>query len=237
MSRLVSFGGGIVAVALLLFAASAEAAPVQYLFQSGTADIYVVDSVTGQSVMVDASGNPMASTTVVLDGVEVTIDPVANILNSMNLTTTGPWVIDLDPAISAGFDQVTVQSAQLTAQNGQLFPVTPNLMDFQISNAMMSALVDANNPLLGGTITGIPISSVNPSATGTIATSGFGVLDELRLNGITIGTLTSPLSGTQVTVKADFVWRGARPIPEPHAALLFGIGAIVVSAATRKRLG
>lgn len=232
MSRLVSFGGGVVAVALLLFAATADAAPVRYGFTSGSADIYVVDSATGATVLAGGA----ASTPIVLDGVEVIIDPVAGTLNLMNLSTTGPWVLDLNPAISAGFSQVVVQSASLTAANGTLTQAATNIFDFTINDVAVAAVVDATNPLLGGVLTGIPIAHVNPSAVGMIATSGFGPLSTLRMNGITIGTLTSPLSGTAVTVKADFVWRGLRPIPEPHAALLFGIGAVVVGAATRKRL-
>ena len=221
---------------MLLFAATADAAPLQYQFTAGSADIYVIDTVTGQSVMVDAAGNPMAFTTVILDGAEVMLDPVggAGALTSLDFTTTGPWVMDLDASLSGGFDQVVVDLSQLTASGGDLTSLGGIFYDYTIGPVTVDSFFSATNPSAGINVTNQFLRVLNPLATGTLSADA-SHLGQLTMPGMTLGQLTSPLSGRQTTVVANFVWNGARPIPEPHAALLFGIGAVVVGAATRKR--
>lgn len=64
--------------------------------------------------------------------------------------------------------------------------------------------------------------------------------DELTLTllGVNIGVFTDPVDGQQVIAKADFnlVARAQPAIPEPNAAILFGVGVLTVRfAAKRKR--
>jgi hypothetical protein len=56
------------------------------------------------------------------------------------------------------------------------------------------------------------------------------------MDGITIAELISPLSGGRTVVKADFVFEGRNPVPEPRAMALFALGGAIVAFATRKRL-
>jgi hypothetical protein len=217
--------------ALMLFAGRAQAIPESYLFTGGLA-VITVDTDLGQPV-----GGPLQVT---LNGIQVTVDEATGTLVSMDLTTMGPWVLSVDPSLTGGFDTITIFQASLSATGGVmtlLDPGPPRFYDYAIGPVAVISDFQASVSAVPGSevgFAGFPANS--PSASGTIFLEGSGVGATLSLDGITIARVASPLSGSAVRVKADFVFTGVNPIPEAHAMLLFVVGGGIVGWASRKQL-
>jgi hypothetical protein len=212
---------------LLLAATQAKAIPVTYVFTSGSAIISVTDDL-------GLIGGPL---TISLDGIAVTVDEATGTMVSMDLSTSGPWILAVNPARSGGFDTITINSALLSADDGTmtLIPGTDRAYDYTIGPvAVISDFTASVSSIPGSDVefAGFPANS--PSAGGTLFLEGMGVGATLTLDGITIAQVASPLSGTNVRVKADFFFEGVNPIPEAHAMALFALGAGIVGCATRK---
>jgi len=226
--RLAVFGA-----ALVLGAAQAKAVPETYEFTSGSAIISVTDDV-------GLVGGPI---TISLNGIAVTVDEELGTLVSMDLSTSGPWILGVDPTRTGGFDTITINSANLSASGVSLFALggEPRAYEYSIGPVAVISDFDASVSTVPGSnisFGGFPANS--PVAGGTLFLDGLGIGAILTLDGITIAQIpVSPIPGassTNLRVKADFVFEGVQPIPEPHATALFALGAGVVGWATRKQL-
>lgn len=213
------------AVALLGASATATAAPMTYLFQSG-------------QIRVEASSGAQVfglSNLADLDGFSVTLDTEASVLNSMLLTSGGPVSIALSPGYG-GYDAMTLTDISLSGGPGTLdllMAGPPALYRYQVDPLTFAATLDATGPAVVD-IDALAISAVTDG-------SGFISLDTaasaLFLQGVTIGEISSADLGIvggpsdTLVLKADFVFVGQGVIPEPNGARLMGLGILIVGLA------
>jgi len=207
-------------LAVLGFAAGAQAAPMTYVFQSG-------------QIRVQASSSSQVlglSNLAALDGFSVTIDTDAGTLVSMLLTSGGPVDIALTPEY-AGYDFMSLTDLSLSGGPGTLdllIAGPPDLYTYSVDPLTFAATLDATGPAVAD-IEGMAIASVTDG-------SGFISLDTaasaLFLQGVTIGQI-GPFGdeGNSLVLKADFVFVGEGVIPEPNGARLMGLGVLVVALA------
>lgn len=224
---------GAVAAAALLVAQNASAISDTYEFTSGSAVVTVFD--VNPDGTLAAIGGPI---TLTLNGVQVTVDEAAGLLVDVDLTTLGPWVLAVDPTRTGGFDTIAIDDASLTASGGSLSlfdPGPPRGYDYAIGPVTVDSNITASGALIPVPVE-LALTAISPTATGTIFIDGSGYGALLSMDGITIAELISPLSGGRTVVKADFVFEGRNPVPEPHAMALFALGGAILVFATRKSL-
>jgi hypothetical protein len=209
---------GLASLAVLGFAAGAQAAPMTFVLQSG--QIRVQSSTGGQVLGL--------SNLAALDGFSVTIDTAAGSLVSMLLTSSGPVDIDLSPTY-AGYDFMSLSDLSLSGGPGTLnllIAGPPDLYTFMVDPLTFAATLDASGPSVAD-IDGMAIASVTDG-------SGFVSLDTaasaLVLQGVTIGQI-GPFGdeANTLVLKADFVFVGEGVIPEPNGAHLMAVGVLVVA--------
>jgi hypothetical protein len=211
-------------IAILLVvgaASSAQAAPLVYNFTSGTA-----------RVTATYGALTIASSTIVLNGTQVTFDtspasltsfqftapttviPLLSILSGTSLTLSGLSVVP-----GAGYSNLSV--------TGPFAPPTTY-------NYTVGPVAATGTAAFTGAITAGPsaFSQTNAALSGQIRLGGGG---ELALNGITLGVMTLPAAGIfpggNVTLKADVIFNGI--VPEPGTAMLMGLG--IAGLAARRR--
>ena len=78
----------------------------------------------------------------------------------------------------------------------------------------------------------MPFGFENSSLSGTLT---IGADRTLALTGITLGFLQADPSLAPLVIKADIVFTGSNPIPEPGAATAMAAGLLVVGAAVKRR--
>jgi hypothetical protein len=188
-----------IAVLLVVGAASsAQAAPLLYNFTSGTA-----------RVTATFGALTIASSTIVLNGTQVTFDQ--------------------SPA--------SLTSFQFTAPTS-VIPLLSILSGTSLTLSGLSVVPGAGYSNLSATVAGginagpSAFSQTNAALSGQIRLGGGGTL---ALNGITLGVVTLPAAGVfpggNVTIKADVIFNGI--VPEPGTALLMGMG--IAGLAARRR--
>lgn len=204
------------ALTVLTFAFTASATPSRYAL-SGTATITAFAG--GASVL-----SPNA-VTVAIDFGEVVIDDMTDTLD-LDVRVDGPITLDF---VGLAIASATFRDASLTGSGG-IFQLTPDF--FQMAG--LPSTIAANVALMP------PMPGIDVSA-GT-ATNGFiirtGDQIEVDIQGVTLARFSDPfgVGDPDVDIKIDFDLDGQQvPIPEPKAALLFGIGAAVFGAGVRFR--
>jgi hypothetical protein len=211
-------------LAVLGFAAGAQAAPMTYMFVSG--QLRVQSSTGGQVLGV--------SNLAALDGFSVVIDTTAGTLDSMLLSSAGPVEINLG-AEYGGYDFLRLTDITLEGGPGDLNLVIagpPDLFTYTVDPLTFAATLDATGPSVAD-IDDLAVASVTDG-------SGFMSLDTaasaLILQGVTIGRL-GPFEGepNALVLKADFVFIGEGVIPEPNGAHLMAVGVLVVALAGASR--
>jgi len=216
------------AAVVLVLATGAEAAPMEYVFQSG--QIRIEASHGGEVLGL--------SDLETLDGFSVVIDtdalgPGAGGLTSMLLTSGGAVSFTLDPDY-AGYDAMSLSDITLAGSGDLNLLVSgpPDLYSYVADPLTLSATLDADDfEDVATDITGLAIESVTDG-------TGFITLDTaqsaLLLQGVTIGSITL---GDQdpLVLKADFVFQGV--IPEPDGARLMAVGVLIVGLAAWARRG
>ncbi len=233
MSFLGGAARGSVLAAALLIAPTASAISETYEFTSGSAVVTVYD--VNPDGTLTSIGGPL---TLTLNGVQVTIDEATGALDKIELSTLGPWVLAVDPSRTGGFDTIAIDGASLTASGGVISLIDagpPRAYDYTIGPVTVESTITASGAFIPVPVE-LALTAVSPTAGGTMFVDGSGVGAMLSLDGVTIAEVISPLSGGRTLVKADFVFEGIRPVPEPQAIALFAIGGAVVAFATRKRL-
>lgn len=218
-----NFGSLLLLAATTLFAASAQALPIAYLF-------------TGGSVTITATvgGNPVAGpATIGLTGTVVRIDEGALVLNRIELATGSSGSIAIAPPY-LGFTSINIDFANLLALNGTLSlfdPGPPNGYNYSINNVAVSGQFDATNVIPMNSINNAPFGFVNPAASGTLYVD---TNVALVLDGITIGSIDpdGPGGFDPLVLKGDFIFEGV--VPEPGTAMLLALGLAGFAARGRR---
>jgi hypothetical protein len=214
----------LLAAAITVFAASAQAAPITYLFLSGQV-----------TVTATVGGNPVAGpATIALTGSAVQVDETALLLNYVLLSTGSSGSISINPNY-LGYTSINIDSAALSAFNGtivQFDPGPPAGYSYSIGPVNVTGQFDAVNlnPMMD--ITDQPFGFVNPSASGTLFVD---TNVAIAIDGITLGSIDpdGPGGVDPLVLKGDFFFEGV--VPEPGTALLLGLGLAGVASMGRRK--
>lgn len=208
--------------ALLVVPALATAAPITYVFTSGTVTLRaILDDGTVTSVL--SGPTPVH---VLLGGTSVTFDPAGGINGSLidfELVPASLIHLDLDESL-VGLDTISVANARLVNDTSTQSFVSP-AGDFFV-NTIITA--DVSGFLPGGIPFGPEsVTSIDSAVTGNLGIAGDTIT--FNLSGINIARFAQlPGPGPDVLVKADFTFIGV--IPEPGTALLLGLGLGALAA-------
>ena len=226
-------GLGLVVLLGLLLAGGSSAAPVvvyPQLDNPGSNNLTVVQ-VTGSPDCPIGLGNCLVNSPLAIDAASVTLDLGTNDLLNLTIFVQGPGVIDLNGY--NGYEQIVFNDA--TFQSTGTTTLGPG-GSFAIQGTVTASSLEL---FLAGNLTAIPdIVVLNYTtapnfnvAAGTIGIAG----DQLSVsvNGLDLGSFPDPQTGHLATVKADFGFVAV--VPEPGAALLYGIGLLIAGTAVRRR--
>ena len=214
--------------ALLLAPALASAAPITYVFTSGTVTLRaILDDGTVTSVL--SGPSPVH---VLLGVTSVTFDPDGGINGSLidfELVPDSILELDLDESL-VGLDTISVANARLVNDTSTQSFVSPTGQFFV--NTIITA--DVSGFLPGGIPFGPEsVNSIDSEVTGSLGVAGDTIT--FNLAGINIARFAQlPGPGPDVLVKADFSFVGT-VIPEPGTVLLIGLGLAGLSATRRSR--
>jgi hypothetical protein len=208
--------------AVAVFAASAQATPITYLFTGGQVTL------TGT-----VGGNPVAGpVTVPLNGSAVQIDEPGT-LNYLIITIGSSGPIAIAPSY-LGYNSINIDNATLSAFGGTLSvfdPGPPAGYNYSIGPVNITGQFDATNtnPFMNLTNTAFGFS--NPSASGTLYVD---TNVALALDGITIGSIDpdGPGGMDPLVLKGDFIFEGT--VPEPGTAILLGLGLVGLARRVRR---
>ncbi len=220
-------------LAMALAPVAAFAIPTLYSFESGSA--VVRGTLEGSSTSIF---DPAGAINVDLTGTDAIIDLDTYSLDSLNIVAED-FTVGLDPSLT-GLESVSVSGATLESlAPSTLAFFTPTVAQFALQS-QISGTVDGTLP--GGFSTGpTPFVSIpgSGSTTGILTISGDEIT--LQITGVTVASfpqIHNP-TGANVELKADFTFVGkatpSSPIPEPSAALVFGVGMAVAGSVLRKR--
>jgi len=233
-----------VAAALLLglaWAGAASAAPVTYnlILTPGSNRVTTIQLVDISPPITATPcgiglGNCLANAPVAIDSASITLDLATNELIALDIFVSGPMILDLNGL--NGYEGVNVNGAsyQMNAGPFALIPVGAQY-NFAAPGAVSATSVElffSGNP---GPVPDAVVAPYGPVPTTPTGNIQFGPnLLVLTLTGVDLGVFADPLTGgNPVLAKADFVFTAA--VPEPDAALLYGVGLLVAGATLRRR--
>jgi hypothetical protein len=217
----------------LSLAASASAAPVDYpqLDPSGANAMTVVQVTGAPTCPQFGAGNCLSNGPLAIDAASVTLDLDTNELLNLTILAVGPGIIDLPghPAYERiVFHNAEFQSTGTTVVGpGGSFAIQGN-----VTASSLELFLDGNLSAVPDIVvlnyTTAPNFNV---AAGTIGIAG----DQLTVSvtALDLGSFPDPQTGELVSVKADFSF--VATVPEPGAALLYGIGLLIAAPALRRR--
>ena len=221
--------GWIWTVSVLLLPGVASALPAVYSLTSGSASL--------RATIAGSATSPLEGSTSVafdLDHGTITWDAMSREVSNLAFGATGPIPIDLDETL-VPLDSITLQQVDWASPAG--LSATANAFGQFNLPTVLSAKVSGVLPdrsLFG------PESVVGEGgqAAGRIVTNADSTL--VRLTGIDLAVFDRlDPSAPGIVVKADFTFVaervGAPPIPEPSAALLFGLGTVFVGSLQARR--
>lgn len=218
-----------------LAARPAGAAPVTYFLESGQiTTIQLVDiapPLTPTPCPVGL-GNCLVNAPLAIDGASVTLDLATNTLIDINIFVSGPGTLDMNGL--NGYEQVVFNDVTFqTSGSSALFPVVVNTQyNFAAAGTVTSPSVQLfflGNP---GPTPDLDVPFNNPTTpTGNIVFEPGQLV--LTLTGVDLGVFLDPQGGNPVLAKADFTFTAA--VPEPRAAVLYGVALLIVSVTLRRR--
>ncbi len=213
------------AVMWMLGAAGAKAAPVTYLFTSGTVTLSAF--VNGSAVMAPAQ--------FVLDGQQVTVDEAALSLDSFTFTFSNASLSLSTPY--AGYSAINLDWVSLSASAGVLTLIAPvgdpQEYGYSIGPVSVSGQLDATGS--SPAISDMPFAFTNPTASGSLYVASGPGGGTLTLDGLTVGALYLPGASHPLVLKADLTFEGA-VVPEPGTFALVASGLGILATTLRRRI-
>lgn len=222
-------------VLLLGLPGLASALPARFALTSGSVVLRTAFEGATASLFAGA-----ATRSIDLDFGGVTWDADSGEVRDLSFGASGPFSIDLDERL-VPIDSITLDALSWTTPAGHSTTANlfgqfnlPTILSSQVSGMLPS--LDSFGPL--------PFVTGTAQTTGRLVSNGDRTL--VRLTGINLALFELSEWGQpdpnapRVLVKADFTFVAeavSAPIPEPSAALLFGLGTIVVAAVQRQALG
>lgn len=225
---------GLFAVALFLAwgaATDTRAASVTYNLDFGLLQSVQLKDSLGNVACVQCLTNPPIAIT----GASVTVDTMTNQVLDLRIESAGPGIVDTSGLAGYGIDTVTFTNAVF--QSSLPVALTADGVD-SYTFAVMPGLV-SSNLLIDPTGPGLPIGPIPyANAAGPAGRITFaGGQIELALDGVLLGSFADPqLRNPFVDVKADFFFTASTAVvPEPDAAVLYGVGLLVAAMMVRQR--
>jgi len=226
-SKLGALGGLILGLA---FAASASAAPIQTYPQVVSGSLTTVQ-VTGSPTCPIGTGNCLTNGPLAVSSASVTLDLGINQLQNLSIAVPGPGSIALTGY--NGYEKIVFTNAAFQSSGTAMLGGGGS---FFIAGTVTATKLEV---FLAGNLSAVPdivvlnyTTAPNPNfAAGTIGISG----DQLTvsINGLDLGSFPDPTTGNIATAKADFNF--VATVPEPSAALLYGVGLLIAGSAVRRR--
>jgi hypothetical protein len=219
----------VTAVALLGLATASQAASVTYDVSSGSITTIQLVALSGsvQPCPIGGGINCLSSGALAIDVGSITLDENGLTLDNVTLTASGTGTL----ALGGLFGYTSVDFSNTTFQSSGSSALTGGGGTYSF-NAPGTITTDLVLNTLGGPIA-LPGTVFPGSPTGSITVSGGQLY--LNLQGVNLGMICDPQNPANcVIVKADFQVLAQNPIPEPNAAIVFGLGALIVGAALRR---
>jgi hypothetical protein len=226
-SKLWALGGAVLGMAL---AGGASAAPIVVYPQVVSGGLTTVQ-VTGSPSCPVGSGNCLTNGPLAVATASVTLDIGLGELQNLSVSVPGPGTIALSGY--NGYEKIVFSNAAF--QSSGTATLGPG-GSFFIGGTVTASKLEV---FLAGNLGAVPdivvlnySTAPNPNfAAGTLGISG----DQLTvsINGLDLGSFPDPVTGNLATVKADFNF--VATVPEPNAALLYGIGLLIAGSAVRRR--
>jgi len=218
----------------LSMATGSSAAPVvvyPVLEPSASNNMTVVQVTGAPGCPAFGAGNCLANGPLAIDSASVTLDLGTDELQNLKIFVAGPGVIDLDGY--NGYEQIIFNNAMFQSTGTTILGPGGS---FAIQGTVTASSLEL---FLAGNLTAVPdivvlnyttAPNVNIAA-GTIGIAGNQL--SVSVNGLDLGAFPDPQSGNLAVVKADFGFVAV--VPEPGAALLYGIGLLIAGSAVRRR--
>jgi hypothetical protein len=218
----------------LALAAGASAGPIVVypkLDPSGANAVTVVQ-VTGSPTCAQfGTGNCLTNSPLALDAASVTLDLGTNQLLDLSMLAIGPGIVDL--AGYNGYERIVFHDAAFQSSGTAAIGGGGS---FAIAGTVTASSLEL---FLAGNFSAIPdivvlnyTTAPNPNfAAGTIGIAGNQLT--VSVTGLDLGSFPDPLTDALASVKADFSF--VATVPEPSAALLYGIGLLIAGPALRRR--
>lgn len=214
---------------LLLMPGIASALPVVYSLTSGSATL--------RATIAGSATSPFEGATSVafdLDHGTITWDAMTQEVSNLAFGASGPILIDLDQTL-VPLDSITLQQVGWASPTGLATTTNafgqfnlPTVLSAEVSGVLPDQSVFGPELVVGE----------GGQAAGRIVTNADSTL--VRLTGVDLAVFDQLAAfAPGIVVKADFTFiaerTGVPPIPEPSAALLFGLGTVVVGSIQARR--
>ena len=212
----------VLVLALLLLPLGATAASTFVVTGGQITSIQISDPLGLLPCPVGSASNCLSNAPVAIDSGSITLDFGTSTLVDLNFGASGPAVLDFGGAF--GVNSVVLDDTAFQSLGAS--PLTGGGGAFNYGPAPGVLTTDVTiNPIIGGPIF-LPGVSQAFVPGGNLFVDGSG---NLNLTGVSFGQLC--LDQVCVAAMTDFSLQASPAIPEPSAALVFGLGAALVVAA------
>lgn len=226
---------GLLAATLFLawgVATDARAASTTYSLDFGLLQSVQLENSNGSVACVQC----LLNAPVAITGATVTVDTGTNQILDLRIESAGPGIVDTSGLVGYGIDTATFTNAVFQSSLPVALTATldPNKFNFAIMPGLVSTTLVLDPTGAGPVVGPIPYSNAaGPAGSITFANGQITV----ALDGLLMGTFADPLLlNPPVDVKGDFFFTASTAVvPEPSAAILYGVGLLVAATAARRR--